>query len=232
MATCKQQHEFIDNDERLMLDRPDLSRTVRDKVAFVKDRGPSRSCAAVFFGLVGGLVGLIGSGVLSPDAAWATHETDHRFTISGSVRDKDGKPARDVKVMAKDLRDLTVDTVTSYTDGSGFYTLLLHLHNSNLGDSIHVSVKDERFGLDDVKKIRAEFDPGDKHVERQATVAFGPGSDPSGGETGTVGGAEDRSKLWVYGVSGVLVAAAIGVAVTRMRHRQAVLSATRRGKKR
>ncbi|TAL10364.1 MAG: carboxypeptidase regulatory-like domain-containing protein [Nitrospirae bacterium] len=189
---------------------------------------PSWGRAAVFFGLVG----LIGSGALIPCAAWATHEMDHRFTISGYVRDKDGKPVREVKVLARDLRDQKIDPVTSYADGSGFYKLILHLHNQNAGDPIQVSVKDERSGLDEVKKIRAEFDPADRHTERQAKVDFGPETDKPGGGAGGVIGTEDASRLWLYGVGGVLVAVAIGVAVMRARHRQAAASAKRRGKKR
>lgn len=189
---------------------------------------PSWGSAAVFFGLVG----LIGSGALIPCAAWATHEMDHRFTISGYVRDKDGKPVRDVRVQAKDLRDQKVDPVTSYADGSGFYNLILHLHNQNAGDPIQISAKDERSGLDEVKKIRAEFDPADRHAERQAKVDFGPEPETSGGGSGGVVGTEDASRLWLYGVGGVLVAAAIGVAVARARHRQTAVPAKRRGKKR
>ncbi|MEK7221991.1 MAG: carboxypeptidase-like regulatory domain-containing protein [Nitrospirota bacterium] len=189
---------------------------------------PAWGRAAVLFGLVG----LMGSGALIPSAAWATHEMDHRFTISGHVRDKDGKPVRDVKVQARDLRDQKIDPVTSYADGSGFYKLILHLHNSNAGDPIQISVKDERSGLDEVKKIRAEFDPADKHAERQARVEFGPESEASGGGPGGVVGTEDASKLWLYGAGGILVATAIGVAVVRARHRQAAVPAKRRGKKR
>jgi hypothetical protein len=189
---------------------------------------PSWGRAAAFFGLVG----LAGSGALIPCAAWATHEMDHRFTISGHVRDKDGKPVRDVKVQARDLRDQKIDPVTSYADGSGFYKLILHLHNSNAGDPIQISVKDERSGLDEVKKIRAEFDPSDKHAERQVTVEFGPEADTSGVGSGGIVGTEDASKLWLYGVGGVLVAAAIGVMVMRVRYRQAAVPARRRGKKR
>lgn len=210
-----------------MLDRPHFGWAVRDILNLLEWR-PSWGRAAVFFGLVG----LIGSEALVPGAAWATHETDHRFTISGSVRDKDGKPIGDVKVHARDLRDQTIDPVTSYADGSGFYKLILHLHNQNAGDPIQISVKDERSGLDEVKKIRAEFDPADRHAERQAKVDFGPESEKPAGGSGGVVGTEDASKLWLYGVGGVLVAAAIGVAVARARHRRAAVPAKRRGKKR
>lgn len=209
-----------------MLDRPGFSWAARGLVEFVMALSPAWGRAAVFFGL-------IGAGALIPSAAWATHEMDHRFTISGHVRDKDGKPVRDVKVQARDLRDQKIDPVTSYTDGSGFYKLLLHLHNSNAGDPIQISVKDERSGLDEVKKMRAEFDPADTHAERQTRVEFGPESEAAGDGQGGVVGTEDTSKLWLlYGVGGVLVAAAIGVAVVRARHRQAAVPAKRRGKKR
>lgn len=210
-----------------MLDRPDFSWAVRDILNLMEMR-PSWGRAAVFFGLVG----LVGAGALIPCAAWATHEMDHRFTISGHIRDKDGKPVRDVRVQARDLRDQKIDPVTSYADGSGFYKLILHLHNQNVGDPIQLSVKDERSGLDEVKKIRAEFDPADRHVERQAKVDFGPEAETPGGGSGGVVGTEDAAKLWLYGVGGVLVAAAIGVAVARARHRQAAVPAKRRGKKR
>ena len=210
-----------------MLDRPGFSWAVRDILNLMELR-PSWGRAAVFFSLVG----LIGSGALVPHAAWATHEMDHRFTISGHVRDKDGKPVGDVKVQARDLRDQKIDPVTSYADGSGFYKLILHLHNQNAGDPIQISVKDERSGLDEVKKIRAEFDPADRHAERQAAVDFGPESEKSAGGSGGIVGTEDASKLWLYGVGGVLVVAAIGVAVARARHRQAAVPAKRRGKKR
>ncbi|MBI3313572.1 MAG: hypothetical protein HYZ83_05010, partial [Candidatus Omnitrophica bacterium] len=61
---------------------------------------------------------------------------------------------------------------------------------------------------------------------------FGPETEKPGGGSGGVIGTEDASRLWLYGVGGVLVAAAIGVAVMRARRRQAAASAKRRGKKR
>lgn len=189
---------------------------------------PSWSGTAVVFGLVG----LIGSGLLVPRAAWATHEMDHRFTISGYVRDKDGKPIGDVKVLARDLKDQQIDPVTSYSDGSGFYKLILHLHSQNAGDPIQISIKDERSGLDEVKKIRAEYDPVDRHTERRATVDFGLQTEKSGSDSGGVVGTDDASRLWLYGVGGAIVAAAVGMAFVRARNRKAAVPAKRRGKKR
>ena len=206
-----------------MLDRPDFSRVGRT-IFKVLSTGPSWGGAAVFFGLVG---------LILPYSAWATHETDHRFTISGYVRDTDGKPAKDVRVQARDLRDQSVDPVNTYADGSGFYKVVLHLHNTNAGDPIQVSIKDERSGVDEVKKIRAEFNPNDRRTEREARVNFGPELErtPISGVGGLVGAAE-ASSYWLYGVGAILALAAIGAGVAWARHQQAKAVPKRRGKKR
>jgi len=190
----------------------------------VLSTGPSWGGAAVFFGLVG---------LILPYSAWATHETDHRFTISGYVRDTDGKPVKDVRVQARDLRDQSVDPVNTYADGSGFYKVVLHLHNTNAGDPIQVSIKDERSGVDEVKKIRAEFNPNDRRTEREARVNFGPELErtPISGVGGLVGAAE-ASSYWLYGVGAILALAAIGAGVAWARHQQAKAVPKRRGKKR
>lgn len=210
-----------------MLDRPNFSWAVRI-VLNPMNRRPSRVGAAVFFGLAW----LLGTAALMPQAAWATHETDHRFTISGHIRDKDGKPVKDARVHVRDLGDQAVDPVTTYADGSGFYKVVLHLHNKNAGDAIQISAKDERTGFDEIKKVRAEFNPADRRTERQAKVDFGPEPETSAGGLGGIVGTEDASRLWLYGVGGILVVAAIGVAVARARRRQAAVPAKRRGKKR
>jgi len=210
-----------------MLDRPDFGKVFRVILRPMNGR-PSLGGAAVFFGLTG----LLGTAVLAPLPAWATHETDHRFTVSGYVRDKDGKPVKDARVYARDLGDQSVDPVTTYADGGGFYKVTLHLHDQNVGDAIQVSAKDERSGFDEIKKIRAEFTPGDRHTERQARVNFGPESDTSAGGSGGLIGTEDASKLWIYAVGGGLALAAIGAAVARARHRQADVGSKRRKKKR
>jgi hypothetical protein len=210
-----------------VLDRPDFNRVGRT-IFKVLSTGPSWGGAAVFFGLVGLIV---------PYPAWATHETDHRFTISGYVRDKDGKPVKDVRVQARDLRDQSVDPVNTYADGSGFYKVVLHLHNHNVGDPIQVSIKgsikDERSGVDEVKKIRAEYDPNDRRTEREGKVNFGPEPERStnSGVGGLVGTAE-ASSYWLYGLGGILALAAIGAGVAWARHQQAKAVLKRRGQKR
>ena len=205
-----------------MLDRPNFSRFGRD-IFLVLNSGPSWGGAAVFFALVGLIV---------PYPAWATHETDHRFTISGYVRDRDGRPVKDVRVQARNLRDQSVDPVNTYADGSGFYKVVLHLHNTNAGDPLQISVKDERSGVDEAKKIRAEFNPNDRRTEREARVNFGPEPEgsPGSGVGGLIGTAEPSS-YWLYGLGGILALAAVGAGIAWARHQQAKAVPKRRGKK-
>lgn len=211
-----------------MLIRPHFTRVVR-AILNVMDLRPSWGGAAVFVGLAG----LFGPAVLLPATAWATHENDHRFTVSGHVRDKDGRPVKDAHVLARDLGDQSVDPVTTYADSDGYYKVVLHLHDKNAGDAVLISAKDERAGFDEIIKIRAEFDPKDRHTERQAKVNFGPEPEKTsaGGLGGSIG-AEDAPQYWVYGVGGVLVLAAIGAAVAWSRQQQAKATPKRRGKKR
>lgn len=102
------------------------------------------------------------------------HETDHRFTISGYVRDKNGKPVGDARVRIRDLLHENIDPVTTYSDGNGYYKAIIHLHNENAGDALQVKAIEEKVGLEEVKTVRAEFDPADRKTEREARVDLGP----------------------------------------------------------
>ena len=197
---------------------------------------PSRPQSSWFGGAAFvALAGLLGVEVGFPCVVGATHETDHRFTVSGYVRDKEGKPVVDARVHVRDLRDQSVDPVGTYTDGSGYYKVVIHLHNNNVGDSLQVTVKDDKAGLDEAVKFRAEFDPQNRHAERQARVDIGkaPEKASDGGLVGAIG--TEGPPYWVYGAGGLLVSGAIGVAVAWSRRRQAKQSkagSKRRGKKR
>ena len=110
----------------------------------------------------------------APPPADAMHETDHRFTISGYVRDKNGKPVGDARVRIRDLLHENIDPVTTYSDGNGYYKAIIHLHNENAGDALQVKAIEEKVGLEEVKTVRAEFDPADRKTEREARVDLGP----------------------------------------------------------
>ena len=117
---------------------------------------------------------LLTLGIGAPWMAFAMHETDHRFTVSGYVYDKQGKPVKDARVHVRDLRDQKVEAVTTYTDGAGYYKAVLHLHNDNAGDQIQVTAIDEKRGMEEVNTVKAEFSATDITTERQATVDIGP----------------------------------------------------------
>ncbi len=98
--------------------------------------------------------------------AWATHDTQHRYTVFGYVRDEQGKALQDVRVIVTDTR--LDEGGTAFTDENGYYELLLHLHNDNLGDEIVIKAQDKE------KRIKASFNPQDRFTERRAQVDFGP----------------------------------------------------------
>ena len=137
------------------------------------------------------LVSFILVWVLFPSIVRATHETNHRFTVYGYVRDAKGSAIQDAKVMVVDNR--IGEGATAFTDRSGYYEVLLHLHNQNLGDEVSITTPDE------TKTINASFDPADMATERKVQVDFGPmpTEKPSSPIT-----------LWMYGAGGALIIAA------------------------
>lgn len=59
---------------------------------------------------------------------------------------------------------LTGEGNTVFTDERGYYEVLLHLHNNNLGDEIRVTAGPV------VQSIKAVFNPEDKKTERKSEV--------------------------------------------------------------
>lgn len=100
--------------------------------------------------------------MVSGQVLLATHETDHRYTVYGIVQDKEGHPRVNVRVMV--THDKTGDGNTVFTDQNGYYEVLLHLHNNNLGDEVLVKAEGE------TKTIHVAFDPSNKTTERKHEV--------------------------------------------------------------
>jgi hypothetical protein len=92
----------------------------------------------------------------------ATHETDHRYTVFGVIKDSSGLPQSNIRVMVSDT--LTGEGNTVFTDEKGYYEVLLHLHNNNLGDEIRISSGPV------TESIKAIFNPEDKKTERKKEV--------------------------------------------------------------
>jgi hypothetical protein len=130
--------------------------------------------------------------VILPTTVWATHEADHRYTVYGYVRDAKGHAVQDVKVMVVDNR--IGEGSTAFTDRHGYYEVLLHLHDANVGDEIAITTPDE------TKTITAQFNPEDHTTERRVQVDFG--APPSEGASGNI------TTLWVYGAGAALAIAA------------------------
>ena len=100
--------------------------------------------------------------IFGNNRVFATHETDHRFTVYGTVKDSSGAPQPNIKVMISDM--VTGEGNTVFTDQKGHYEVLLHLHNNNLGDEIRITAGKE------IKMIKALFNQEDKKTERKTAV--------------------------------------------------------------
>ncbi len=101
---------------------------------------------------------------LSPKPALATHEADHRYVVSGYVRDAEGNALKGVDLF---LEHKGGQKEKATTNSYGYYEVLFHLHDDNLGDEITVTTGKE------TKKVTVSFTPGDKVTFRGATVDFG-----------------------------------------------------------
>lgn len=102
--------------------------------------------------------------LILPQVAFATHESDHRYVVSGYVRDASGTPLKGTSV---ELEHKGGEKKKIITGNGGYYEVLFHLHNENLGDEILVKVGETE------KKIKVLFDPEDKAAARGDTVDFG-----------------------------------------------------------
>jgi hypothetical protein len=123
--------------------------------------------------------------------AWATHEVEHRFEVTGTVRAADGAPRSNLKVVVSHPRSNLSETVL--TDSGGGYSVLLHLHDKDAGDPVTVTAGDE------TTTIKADYDPKDHHTRRLVNVDFGP----------TVQRSDDRLMMWWYGVGGAALAGSV-----------------------
>ena len=92
----------------------------------------------------------------------ATHLPDHRFLVLGFVTDGDGRPVAGARVVVTRLK--TGLEYPTTTERDGFYLVVLHLHDENLGEQLGLDAKGAK------GEVRARFDPHDKKVERGTRV--------------------------------------------------------------
>jgi hypothetical protein len=136
--------------------------------------------------------------LLSSIPVRAEHTPDHRFTVSGYVYDEAGKPAPGPVI----IKDVKGDVLGSTEAGrSGYYSIQIHLHDSNVGNTLTVNTEAGK------KELIVKFDPKDKTTERKAELNFGM-VPPPGPLTG--------NKIFLYGVA-AMVAFGTVYLVTRKR---------------
>jgi len=147
---------------------------------------------------------MLGGGAWVGSLAQAMHEVDHRLTVYGVVRDAQGKPVADARVIVSATR--MGEGNTAFTDRQGYYESTLHIHNADLGEPIDVSTGDE------TTRIAAQFNPQDTTTERRMEVNFGTAA-VSGAPTG---GRDSNQVWWVTGVTaGILAGVSFGYVARR-----------------
>lgn len=98
----------------------------------------------------------------------ATHERDHRFTISGTVRNGasfPGAPLANEEVVAQDAKTKKI-MQRGVTDMEGKYSMVLHVHNADVGKLVLL----QSAGI--TKQLVLEFEPSDVSTERRAQIDF------------------------------------------------------------
>ncbi len=102
---------------------------------------------------------------LFSNAAYALHEIDHRFTISGYVRDDAGETQSGKNIVVKNPTGGTLGKAIS--GPTGFYSIRLHLHSEDVGRKLEVSTGPK------TQEIQVKFDPDNVKDERTVEVHFG-----------------------------------------------------------
>jgi hypothetical protein len=133
---------------------------------------------------------------------WAEHEVDHRYNIRGYVLDQNqqGISNQDVRVFS----DSSL-LASTRTDSAGYYSLHLHLHNSDNRRVLKLHAGSDQADL------RVTFDPTDTTTLRVHEANF-IGGEYIEGSLGRI-----RIPPWVYPVGGLL---ALGVFVVMLEKRR------------
>lgn len=120
----------------------------------------------------------------------AEHEADHRYNVRGYVLDAGERSIADQEVAVIDDGKLLG---SGKTDSSGYYSIHLHLHNSDLHRKLTLRAGSSQ------AQLRVTFDPNDKSTVRIHEANF------IGGEF--VEGDLGRFRLppWAYVLAGLLV---------------------------
>jgi hypothetical protein len=144
-------------------------------------------------------------GCLVSTNTWAEHEADHRYNIRGYVLDKNQQGISDLNVQVFSDGSLLGSSKTEF---GGYYSIHLHLHNSDKGRILIL-----RAGPYE-SELRVAFDPGDISTQRVHEANFVAGK--------YVEGALGRFRIppWLYVIGGLLALGVIVVILERRRKRK------------
>jgi hypothetical protein len=162
------------------------------------------------------LVLTVGAFVLS-GLALATHEIDHRYDVMGYVLDEKQMPLSDT-----DVSILMNNQVLGFgkTDADGFYSIRLHLHDSDYGKKLQIKT------AAGVADIRATLTPGDKTTRRVHYANF------SGGQFLEKKLPRKGFPVWGYGIVIVVIGtAAVMIERHTKRRKRRLLNREKKQKK-
>jgi len=136
---------------------------------------------------------------------WAEHEADHRYNIRGYVLDENQSGISNLDVQVFSDSSLLGSSKTEF---GGYYSIHLHLHNSDKGQILKL-----RAGPFE-SELRVTFDPGDNNTQRVHDANFVAGKYVEG----SLG--RFRVPIWVYVVGGLLALGVIIVVLETRRKRK------------
>lgn len=148
---------------------------------------------------------IVFGGFLLITSAIAEHEVDHRYNIRGYVLDENQQAISDQTVQALDGASILG---TSKTDANGYYSLHLHLHDTDNRRILRLRAGPHESDL------RVTLNPGDTSTLRVHDANFVAGE--------YIEGELERFRLppWLYPVGGFLVLGIIVVWLEKRRKKK------------
>jgi len=145
------------------------------------------------------------AGCLTITNVWAEHEVDHRYNIRGYVLDENQQGISNLNVQVFYGNSLLEN---GKTDSGGYYSIHLHLHNSDNRRILKL-----RAGPYE-SELRVTFDPGDINTLRVHHANFINGKYVEG----PLG--RFRIPTWSYAVGGLLALGAFAVILETRRKKK------------
>jgi len=137
--------------------------------------------------------------------AWAEHEADHRYNVRGYVLDENQQGISGVNVQIFMGSQLLASIAT---DADGYYSLHLHLHNADRGETLLLSAGQHK------AELGISFDASDLTTARVHEANFIDGvfsEEPLG---------RFRMPSWVYPIGGLLLLVIVAVILESRRKKK------------